>query len=81
MMRVNIHEAKTQLSRLLADLRPGEVILICKRNIPVAELRLLPKRRTLKRPIGRAKGEFEVPESFFEPLPDEILAAFEGRSP
>jgi antitoxin (DNA-binding transcriptional repressor) of toxin-antitoxin stability system len=81
MIRLNIHEAKTHLSRYLAKLRRGETILLCKRNIPIAEIRPLPQRRKGKRPIGLAKGEFEVPPEFFEPLPSELVDAFNGQEP
>ena len=80
--RVNIHDAKTNLSRYLAELAPGETLVLCNRNQPVAELRLLRKKEARKPRIGAAKvefGEFAVPDSFFEPLPDEILKAFSGK--
>jgi antitoxin (DNA-binding transcriptional repressor) of toxin-antitoxin stability system len=77
--RVNIHDAKTNLSRYLAELTPGESLVLCKRNRPVAELRLLTRKPTRKPRIGVAKGRFEVPDSFFEPLPDDILRAFTGK--
>lgn len=80
MIRLNIHEAKTHLSRHLATLEEeGETILLCRRNVPVAEIRPLPSRRAAPRPVGLAKGTVEVPSDFFEPLPEELLAAFEGR--
>jgi len=77
--RVNIHDAKTNLSRYLADLKPGDVLVLCNRNRPVAELRTLKKKSARVPRIGVAKGEFEVPDSFFEPLPDELLKAFRGE--
>jgi len=80
-IRLNIHEVKTHLSRYLAKLARGETILLCKRNIPIAEIRPLPKRRKGKRPIGLAKGQFKVPPEFFEPLPSELLDAFNGQEP
>ena len=79
MVRLNVHEAKTHLSRYLDRIARGETILLCKRNVPVAEIRPLPVRREEPRPIGLAKGRFKVPRSFFKPLPDEIVEAFEGR--
>lgn len=79
MIRVNIHQAKTQLSRYLRRLAKGETILLCKRNTPVAELRPLPALRTRKRPIGLDKGKFVVPPEFFEPLPAGLLALFNGE--
>jgi len=78
MIKLNIHEAKTHLSRYLAELAAGEVIVLCRRNVPIAEIRALPRPRTEPRPIGLAKGQIEVPADFNEPLPEEILAAFEG---
>ena len=82
MNRVNIHDAKTNLSRYLAELAPGETLVLCNRNQPVAELRLLRGKGVRKPRIGAARsafGEFAVPDSFFEPLPDEILKAFSGK--
>jgi antitoxin (DNA-binding transcriptional repressor) of toxin-antitoxin stability system len=79
MIRLNILEAKTHLSKYLARLREGESIILCKRNQPIAEIRPLPKRQTKPRPIGIARGKFRVPPTFFEPLPKEIRAAFQGR--
>lgn len=78
--QVNIHDAKTNLSRYLAELKQGETLVLCKRNQPVAEVKLLPKKPIRKPRIGVAKGEFEVPDSFFEPLPEEILKYFRGES-
>jgi antitoxin (DNA-binding transcriptional repressor) of toxin-antitoxin stability system len=79
-MRLNIHEAKTHLSAILAKLKEGETVVICKRNTPIAELRRLPARPHKKRPIGRAAGKLKVPKSFFEPLPPDVIAAFRGES-
>jgi antitoxin (DNA-binding transcriptional repressor) of toxin-antitoxin stability system len=77
--RVNIHDAKTNLSRYLAELTPGEGLVLCNRNHPVAELRSLRKKEIRKPRIGAARGEFVVPDSFFGPLPEEILKAFSGK--
>lgn len=78
MIRLNIHEAKTHLSRYLSKLKKGETIILCKRNEPVAEIRPVPSSRSRKRPIGLAKGQFTVPKEFFEPLPEELVQAFQG---
>jgi len=78
MIKLNIHEAKTHLSKYLAKLKAGDRILLCKRNRPVAEITLLPEDPVRPRPIGLAKGQFTVPRSFFEPPPEELLRAFEG---
>jgi antitoxin (DNA-binding transcriptional repressor) of toxin-antitoxin stability system len=77
--RVNIHDAKTNLSRYLAELAPGEMLVLCNRNQPVAEVRSLRKKPVRKPRIGAAAGKFAVPDSFFEPLPDEIIQAFGGE--
>ncbi len=78
MIKLNMHEAKTHLSKYLAKLKAGERILLCKRNHPIAEITALPEHLTHARPIGLAKGRFTIPRSFFEPLPDALLQAFEG---
>ena len=78
MIKLNIHEAKTHLSKYLAKLKAGDRILLCNRNRPVAEITPLPEVLVRPRPIGLAKGRFTVPRSFFEPLPEELLRAFEG---
>ena len=78
MIKLNIHEAKTHLSKYLAKLKLGDRILLCKRNKPVAEITPLPEVPVRPRPIGLAKEKFTVPPSFFEPLPEELLRTFEG---
>jgi len=80
MIRLNIHQAKTHLSKYLDRLDAGETILLCKRNAPVAEIRAVPPVRKTKRPIGLAKNRFRLSKSFFKPLPNELLDAFEGKS-
>ena len=78
MIKLNIHEAKTHLSKYLSKLKPGERILLCRHNRPVAEITPLPEVPVRPRPIGLARGKFSVPRSFFEPLPEEVLRTFEG---
>ncbi len=82
MSTVNIHEAKTHLSEHLDRLERGEeeVVIICRRNEPIAELRALPKRRTTPRPLLTPDPRFTLSPAFFEPLPDTVLESFEGRS-
>lgn len=80
MIKLNIHEAKTHLSRYLEDLANGEIIVLCKRNVPVAEIRAIRPRDKHQRPTGLAKGEFEIPPEFFDPLPEKMLAAFNGET-
>jgi len=79
MIRLNIHEAKTHLSRYLSMIRKGETILLCKRNQPIAEIRPLQSRRAERRPVGLARGQFAVPPEFFEPLPEDLMQAIQGE--
>ena len=80
MIKLNIHEAKTHLSRYLEQLAQGETIILCKRNIPIAEIRPIHPQKEHKRPLGLAKGEFRVGPEFFDPLPEEMLSAFSGNN-
>ena len=77
---LNIHEAKTHLSRYLEQVEKGDVILICRRNQPIAEIRAVLPTRQEPRPIGLAAGDFEVTDGFFEPLPDDLLAGFNAKT-
>jgi antitoxin (DNA-binding transcriptional repressor) of toxin-antitoxin stability system len=78
MIRLNIHEAKTHLSEYLARLEKDETIILCKRNVPIAEIRPIKAGHGGKRPTGRAKGKLRIYKSFFDPLPDDLIDAFEG---
>jgi antitoxin (DNA-binding transcriptional repressor) of toxin-antitoxin stability system len=80
MRKVNIAEMKARLSEFLEIAGRGERVLICKHNRPVAELRAVHAVRTEPRPLGGAAGQFTVPASFFDPLPDEVLAGFMGAT-
>lgn len=77
MATVNVHEAKTHLSRLLERTRSGEEIVIARNGVPVAKL--VPIGGEPRRP-GRLKGRITVTPAFDEPLPAEILAAFRGEA-
>ena len=75
-MTVNVHEAKARLSELLDRLEQGEQIVICRRNRPVAELRLY-GRPVEERPVGLCPELDPLSEDFFAPLPEEWLESFE----
>ena len=79
MIRINIHEAKTHLSRYLTHLSKGETILLYKRNTPIAEIRPLPPRRVIKTPLGMDKGKVKISKEVFAPLPEDLLDLFEGK--
>ena len=80
MQTVNIHAAKTHLSRLLDAAASGEEILIARAGRPVA--RLVPLEGTAapqQRQLGRLAGQVTVPKDFDAPLPEDVLNGFEGR--
>ena len=77
MTTLNIHAAKTQFSRLIEEVEEGEEVIIAKAGKPVA--RLVPIDKRAKRKLGLLTGRLMVPDDFDAPLPDEVLAAFEGR--
>ncbi len=73
---VNIHEAKTNLSRLLLRVSAGEEVIIARSGKPVA--RLVPLvERPARRVLGTARGKVTIAPDFDAPLPDDILDAFE----
>jgi prevent-host-death family protein len=77
---INIHAAKTHLSRLVAEVAAGEEIVIAKAGKPVARLLPFEPRREPRRP-GLMKGKIWMADDFDEPLPEEIMAAFRGERP
>lgn len=75
MSMVNIHQAKTQLSRLLVRVEAGEEVVIARNGKSVA--RLVRFRERGKRRFGALRGKINIDESFFDPLPESELAAWE----
>jgi prevent-host-death family protein len=75
---VTIHKAKTELSRLIKRVEAGEEIVIARGDKPVARLTPAGPPPMKKRKPGAWKGKFTLPDSFFDPLPEEELAAWEG---
>jgi len=76
-MIVKMHQAKSQLSKLVAAALAGEEVVIARGNVPV--VRLTPVEPLRKKPqFGRYKGMFNVPDSFFDPLREEELVLWEG---
>jgi prevent-host-death family protein len=74
---VNVHEAKTQLSRILDRVAKGEEIVIAKAGRPVAKL--VPLTSKPRKP-GRCKGKIKIDDEFDAPLPDSIMKGFLGES-
>lgn len=77
MATFTVHQAKTNLSKLIEKAEAGEEIVIARGSEPAVRLVPVPKKYP-KRKFGAYKGEFTVPDSFFDPLPEEELAAAEG---
>lgn len=75
MEQVNVHEAKTHLSKLLARVAKGECIVIARNGVPIAELRPIGKRLVARR-LGDDRGKVRVADDFNDPLPAELLAEF-----
>lgn len=75
MTQVNVHEAKTHLSRLLGLVATGEEVVIAKAGKPIARLVAVVEQQP-RRILGQDAGLFEVPDDFDAPLPDDVLASF-----
>lgn len=75
---VNIHEAKTHLSRLLERVAAGDEIIIAKAGTSVAKLTSIHAKRAAL-PYGLLKGKLKIKADFDDPLPDDFVAGFEGQ--
>jgi len=75
---VNVHAAKTHLSRLLDAAAAGEEVIIARAGKPVARLVSIAEDKPRRR-LGTLTGKLTVLDNFDDPLPDEIIAEFEGR--
>ena len=80
MNKVNVFEIKAKFSEYLDRAARGERIVICRHNKPVAELRAIVDAVSRPRTIGPIPGRptFDLPLSFFEPLPEDELEQWEG---
>jgi prevent-host-death family protein len=77
-MEVNIHEAKTHLSRLLQRVAAGEEVTIARSGVPIARLVAVEPEKKKTRPLGMDRGRIWIADDFDAPLPDDLLAAFYG---
>lgn len=75
MKTVNIHEAKTHLSRLIEDVASGEEVIIARSGKPVARLVPIPERATDRQP-GQWRGALRIGDDFDAPLPTDLADAF-----
>ncbi len=80
MIQINIADAKAHLSEYLDRVQAGETVVICNRNVPIAELRRLPERPPARRKFGGYKGRIKIHPGFFAPLADDELDAWGGGS-
>jgi prevent-host-death family protein len=79
MTKVNIHQAKTQFSRLIELAASGEEIIIAKSGQPVARLVPYQTKDVVRRP-GAMRGKIRIKKNFDEALPKELLASLAGKS-
>jgi len=79
MQTINIHDAKTQFSKLIEAVSRGEEIIIAKAGKPAARLVPIQAKKPLVRKPGSLKGKIKIAEDFDAPLPNEIQSAFEGN--
>jgi len=77
-MEVNVHEAKTHLSKLLRKVAEGEEITIARAGVPVAKLTRIEPKLGKKRPLGMDRGKIWIADDFDAPLPDDLLKSFYG---
>jgi prevent-host-death family protein len=78
----NVHQAKTQLSRLLNDVAAGKEVVIARSGTPVARLvSLTDEGGQRRRKLGLFAGKMTVPDDFDRPLPDDVLRSFEEGDP
>jgi prevent-host-death family protein len=75
---VNIYEAKAKLSKLISQAAAGDDVIIGRNGKPVARLTQIEEKKRVVR-FGLLKGKIKIAKDFDEPLPDEIIAAFQGR--
>ncbi|MBC8129082.1 MAG: type II toxin-antitoxin system Phd/YefM family antitoxin [Rhizobiaceae bacterium] len=78
MRTVNVHVAKTHLSKLLDDVAAGEEIIIAKAGKPFARLVPLAPIEPPRRVLGGLRGKLNIPQNFDDPLPEDVLRLFEG---
>jgi antitoxin (DNA-binding transcriptional repressor) of toxin-antitoxin stability system len=78
MMKATLDEVEKRPADYLHRVLEGETVVLFRDDRPVAEIRPL-NAATGPRPFGLAAGDFVVPDDFDDPLPDELLDAFEGK--
>jgi antitoxin (DNA-binding transcriptional repressor) of toxin-antitoxin stability system len=77
-MKATLEQVENKAAEYFHRVIDGETVVVYQGERPIAEIRPITETETL-RPVGLAAGKFVVPDDFDDPLPDEILDAFEGR--
>ena len=82
MIQLNLHEAKAKLSECIEAALRGERVVIARHNVPAVELAPIPQRTLEPRKLGLGPKQrgYALPDSFWEPLPDDVIAPFNGGS-
>lgn len=78
MKSINIHEAKTQLSKLIEAVEAGEEVILARAGKPVAKLVAFKPVKPVRKP-GSLKGKIRISDDFDDPLPQDLLEYFEGK--
>jgi prevent-host-death family protein len=79
MTRLTIDELKRDPTRFVRHIETGESVLLTRDGKPIAAVKPIAGQAGALRPFGLCAGQFTVPDSFDEPLPDDVLRDFEGR--
>lgn len=77
-MKATLEEVENEAAEYFHRVIDGNTIVVYQGERPIAEIRPMSEMESL-RPVGLAAGQFVVPDDFDDPLPDELLDAFEGR--
>ena len=80
MIQIELRQLEADLPHFPEQVAKGYVLTVCKNGVPIAELHPCePVPEPRRRPLGLAKGLVEIPPSFFDPLPDDLLADFNAQ--
>jgi antitoxin (DNA-binding transcriptional repressor) of toxin-antitoxin stability system len=73
--QIDLEQLQSDLPLYLNQVEAGDTLIVCKNQQPIAEIRPIGKRR----PVGLAEGKITIHPSFYDPLPEDIVAGFEGN--
>ncbi|HLH30156.1 MAG TPA: type II toxin-antitoxin system prevent-host-death family antitoxin [Terriglobia bacterium] len=76
-MKLNLHEVKDQFSKYIEMVESGEIIIVCKRNVPVAEIRPIEKKEKRTPELGSARVKSVSLKTFFRPMSEADLRVWE----